>query len=66
MASPATANQLDAVKERINHVVNESLEERRFASGSRGYWVQSRETIGGVKFMFNIQAIVVGSKNEKE
>lgn len=66
MASSATTtSQLEAVKERAKRVIDEQLAYRTFSSGSRGYWVQSRETIDGVKFMLNIQVIEVGSKDRK-
>lgn len=64
--APATVDQLKAVKDRTKRVIDEQLAARTFSSGSRGYWVQSRETIDGVKFMVNIQVIEVGSKNRQD
>lgn len=60
----AVENLLQTVKDHVKQVVDSSLETKQFKTGSRGFWLQSRETIDGKKYMLNIQVVEVGSKNE--
>lgn len=55
---------LKAIKDHVKTVVDNGLEPKQFKTGSRGYWLQSRETIEGTKFMVNIQVVEVGSKEK--
>lgn len=50
-----------AVKARVKELADQ-LEAKQFKTGSRGFWLQSRETIDGKKYMVNLQIVEVGSK----
>lgn len=53
----------DAMRERVKELVDR-MPEHTFKTGSRGFYVQSREEIDGIKYMVNIQVIEVGSKSK--
>jgi len=54
-------NEVEIVRTKVKELIDD-LEPHQFKTGSRGYLLQSRETMNTKKFMVNIQVIEVGSK----
>lgn len=61
---PTETKELDAVKDRLTSLIDDKLDYKEFKSGSRGFLLLSREEINGKKYMVNIQAVEVGSKDQ--
>jgi hypothetical protein len=44
-------------------ILVDNMTERRFSSGSTGFYAQGRITVDGRTFMVNLQAVEAGSKS---
>lgn len=61
MTTTTKEDTITAVRERVKRLADD-MPAHNFKTGSRGYYIQSREVIDGTKYMVNIQVIEVGTK----
>jgi hypothetical protein len=55
---------MDQIKAELRRLVEMDLHEKVFSSGSRGYLAMGKVTIDDKRYMINIQAVEIGSKNK--